>query len=181
MARRAGLPVLLPVDLLVGFVVLHETSVRIHLETRLLPVGFDNNLVIPLPIRVVFPDYPNDVSACCLLINCLLDRCGEGFQVNLFSGMFSGLSGRHYARQLSGPGNEFSMTRSHGRRGCRRDEYRPRHCALFISLCHCRVESKKARIGLVKHWEIIAADRSPRNPAEDFLHYSIGTVGCLGI
>jgi len=93
MARRAGLPVLLPVDLLVRFVVLHETSVRIHLETRLLPVGFDNNLVIPLPIRVVFPDYPNDVSACCLLINCLLDRRGERFQVNLFSGMFSGLSG----------------------------------------------------------------------------------------
>ena len=85
--------VLLPVDLLVGFVVLHETSVRIHLETRLLPVGFDNNLVIPLSIRVVFPHYPNDVSACRLLINCLLDWCGERFQVNLFSGVFSGLSG----------------------------------------------------------------------------------------
>jgi hypothetical protein len=38
---------------LVRFVVLDETSVRIHLETRLLPVGFDNNLVIPVPIRVV--------------------------------------------------------------------------------------------------------------------------------
>ena len=48
-------------------------------------------------------------------------------------------------------------------------------------LCHCCAESKKAGIGLVKHWEIVAADRSPRNPAEDFLHYSIGTVGCLGI
>ena len=93
MPRRAGLPVLLPVDLLLRFVMLHETSARIHLETRLLAAGFDNNLVIPLPIRVVFPDYPNDVSACCLLINCLLDCCGEGFQVNLFSGMFSGLSG----------------------------------------------------------------------------------------
>ncbi len=46
-------PVLLPVNLLVRFVVLRETSVRIHLETRLFPVGFDNNLVIPLPIRVV--------------------------------------------------------------------------------------------------------------------------------
>jgi hypothetical protein len=32
-------------------------------------------------------------------------------------------------------------------------------------LCHCCVESKKARIGLVKHWEIIAADRSPRTKA----------------
>ena len=93
MPRRAGLPVLLPVDLLLRFVMLHETSARIHLETRLLAAGFDNNLVIPLPIRVVFPDYPNDVSACCLLINCLLDCCGERFQVNLFSGMFSGLSG----------------------------------------------------------------------------------------
>jgi hypothetical protein len=87
------LAVLLPLDLLVRFVVLHETSVRIHLETRLLPVGFDNNLVIPLPIRVVFPDYPKDVSACCLLIDCLLDCCGQRFQVNFFSGMFSKLSG----------------------------------------------------------------------------------------
>jgi hypothetical protein len=92
MARRTGFPVLLLVNLLLRFVVLYETSVRIHLETRLLPAGFDNNLVIPLPIRVVFPDYPNDVSACCLLINCLLDCRGERFQVNLFSGMFSGLS-----------------------------------------------------------------------------------------
>jgi hypothetical protein len=63
-ASKRGLPVLLSVDLLLRFVVLHETSVRSHLETRLLPAGFDNNLVIPLPIRVVFPDYPNDVSAC---------------------------------------------------------------------------------------------------------------------
>ena len=94
MARRADLPVLLRGDVLLCFVVFHETSVRIHLEPRLLTVGFDDNLVIPLPIRVVFPDYPNDVSACCLLINCLLNRCGERFQINLFSGMFSGLGGR---------------------------------------------------------------------------------------
>ena len=37
---------------------------------------------------------------------------------------------------------------------------RTSHSGLFISLCHCRVESKKGRIRRVKYWEIIADNLS---------------------
>jgi hypothetical protein len=34
------------------------------------------------------------------------------------------------------------------------------HSGLFVSLCHCDVESKTGRIPLVKYWEIIADNLS---------------------
>ena len=55
----------------------HDFPVHIHLETRFFPVRFDDDLIEPLAIRIVFSDDPNDLSTCRLLINGLLDRCGE--------------------------------------------------------------------------------------------------------
>lgn len=34
----------------------------------------DEDFVVPFTIGIVFPDYVHDLSACCLLTNCLLDR-----------------------------------------------------------------------------------------------------------
>jgi len=36
------------------------------------------------------------------------------------------------------------------------------HCALFVSLCHCRVERKSGTICCVKYWEIIADNLKKR-------------------
>jgi hypothetical protein len=40
-----------------------------------------------------------------------------------------------------------------------------RHCALFVSVCHCRVESKRGRIRCMKYWEIIADNLNSLNEA----------------
>jgi hypothetical protein len=71
-----------------------EFPVRINLESRLFAVRCNEDLVVPSAIGIVFPEHLNDVSACRLLFNGLLDRCGERFEINLFSGMFSRLSSR---------------------------------------------------------------------------------------
>ena len=48
----------------------------------------------------------------------------------------------------------------------------PRHCALFISFCHCRVESNRCRIRRVKYWQtalgILAALSASLALADDF-------------
>ena len=59
------------------FVLLYEIPVRVHLKQGLFTVRFDEHLVIPLTIGIVFPYYLNDLSACRLFVNCLLDRFGE--------------------------------------------------------------------------------------------------------
>jgi hypothetical protein len=55
----------------------YEFPVRIHSEARLFAVCFDEHFVVPLTIRIIFFDYLDDLSACRLFFNCLLDRCGE--------------------------------------------------------------------------------------------------------
>jgi hypothetical protein len=54
-------------------VLLHEFPVGIDFEAPFFPARFDDDLVVPLAIRVVFPFYLNDLPARCLLIDCLLD------------------------------------------------------------------------------------------------------------
>ena len=55
---------------------LQQFPVRIDLEAPFFPVRSDDDLIIPFAIRIVFPFYPNDLSAGRLLINGLLDRGG---------------------------------------------------------------------------------------------------------
>jgi hypothetical protein len=51
-------------------------------------------------------------------------------------------------------------------------EHRARHCALFISHCHCCVESKRGRIRSVTYWQttlaILAVLSVSMALAEDF-------------
>jgi hypothetical protein len=46
------------------FVLLYEIPVGVHLKQGLFTARFDEHLVIPLTIGIVFPYYLNDVSAC---------------------------------------------------------------------------------------------------------------------
>jgi hypothetical protein len=57
-------------------VMFHELPVRVYLETGFFPVRFVDDLIVPFAIRIVFPNYLNDISACRLLLDCLLNRCG---------------------------------------------------------------------------------------------------------
>src|SRR6476620_4565115 len=59
------------------FVLLYESPVRVHFKQGLFTARFDERLVIPLTIGIVFPYNLNDLSACRLFVNCLLDRFGE--------------------------------------------------------------------------------------------------------
>ena len=78
-------------DLLLSLALFQHFPVRIDLKPHLFSVGSDDDLIIPSAIRVIFPFDLNDLSPGCLLINCLLDRGGKGFYVDLFSGLFRGL------------------------------------------------------------------------------------------
>ena len=70
-------------------VLFHELPVRVYLKSRLFPVRFDDDLIVPFSVWVVFPYDVNYGSACRLLVNCVLDGCGERLQVDLFSRMLS--------------------------------------------------------------------------------------------
>src|ERR1051325_10135202 len=63
------------------FVLLHEIPVRVYLKFRVFTVGFDEHLVVPLTIRIVFSHYVNDLPAPRLFLNCLLDGCGERLHI----------------------------------------------------------------------------------------------------
>ena len=54
-----------------------EFPVWINLEARLFSVRFDDDLIIPFAVGVVFSFYLNDLSSRRLLINCLLNRGGK--------------------------------------------------------------------------------------------------------
>jgi hypothetical protein len=50
--------------------------------------------MVPFTIRIVFSFYLNDLSSGCGLINCLLDRGGKRFHVDLFPRVLVKLRGR---------------------------------------------------------------------------------------
>ena len=86
---RHGLSVPLLFDCAVLF---QQFPVWIDLETRLFPVHSDDDFIVPFPIRVVFPFYPNDLSAGRLLINGLLDRGGKRLQFHDLTGLLGSLA-----------------------------------------------------------------------------------------
>ena len=55
------------------FVLPNEIPVCVHLTSRFFPIRFDEHLVIPLTVGIVFPYYFHNLFPCRLLINCLLD------------------------------------------------------------------------------------------------------------
>jgi hypothetical protein len=55
------------------FVLLYEIPVWVHFKQGLFTARFDERLVIPLTIGIVFPYNLNDLSACRLFFNCALD------------------------------------------------------------------------------------------------------------
>src|SRR5262249_8238281 len=75
-------------------VVFHKLPVWVYLESGFFAIGCQKDLVVPLTIGIVFPYYLNDLSACRLFFDCLLDRRRERFEIDLFLGILSRLSGR---------------------------------------------------------------------------------------
>ena len=70
-----------------------QFPIWIDLEAPLLSVRSDDDFVVPLAIGVVFPFYPNDLTASRLLADRLLDGGGERLHLDHFPGLLSYLRG----------------------------------------------------------------------------------------
>ena len=69
---------------------LYEIAVRVHFESRLFAVCFDEDLVVPLTIGIVFPDYLYDLSAYRLSLIVLWTDAGSDFRSTFSPGCFPG-------------------------------------------------------------------------------------------
>src|SRR5439155_3262012 len=81
-------------DLLFALMLFQQFPVRIDLEAPLFPIRSDDDFIVPLAIRVVFPFYLNDLSPGCLFVDCLLDRDGDRLYLDHLSRLLSQLRGR---------------------------------------------------------------------------------------